>query len=284
VSLPTTPATGSSNSSTNNIEKDTLDVDKNCPFIAGDVLLCQTASGLTAKKYYCLVSYSTNKYIAIKSNNFRNNAIYQRDNEGNPISIVKDFLIESNDSLIRITNILVDNQSIYKYKERRRFIDIDGTRNQITMYDNLGNPNLFTESLNPSGFYDDINIITGIEQGGALKLRMGELSDLGISGLTGYGLYADNVYLKGRLIVKDPSGEYPVGANKGTWVNGNTNTYSINDIITYNGSAYRCIVDHTNTVESQAVPGISDFWEIFVEKGSDGSLTQDFTSVEIIGE
>ena len=76
VSLPTTPALPSGNELTNNVEKDTLDVDKNCPFIAGDVLLCQTASGLMAKKYYAYVSYSTNKYIAIKSNHIRNNAIY----------------------------------------------------------------------------------------------------------------------------------------------------------------------------------------------------------------
>ena len=76
VSLPTTPALPSENNLTDNIEKDTLDVDKNCPFIAGDVLLCQTASGLTAKRYYAYVSYSTNKYIAIKSNHLRNNVIY----------------------------------------------------------------------------------------------------------------------------------------------------------------------------------------------------------------
>ena len=76
VSLPTTPALPSTNNLTDNIEKDTLDVDKNCPFIAGDVLLCQTASGLTAKRYYAYVSYSTNKYIAIKSNHLRNNVIY----------------------------------------------------------------------------------------------------------------------------------------------------------------------------------------------------------------
>ena len=284
VSLPTNPATGSSNADTNNIEKDTLDVDKNCPFIAGDVLLCQTASGLTAKKYYCLVSYSTNKYIAIKSNNFRNNAIYQRDTEGNPISIVKDFSIETNDSLIRITNILVDNQSIYKHKERRRFIDIDGTRNQITMYDNLGNPNLFTEELNQSGFYDEINIITGIGPSGSLKLRMGELSDLGILGLTGYGLYADNVYLKGKLIVKNDDIETELGANRGLWVLNNTNTYYINDIISYNGSAYRCVVKHTNTAESNAIPGISSFWEIWIQKGNDGVAGTSFRYVDISGE
>ena len=57
------------------------------------------------------------------------------------------------------------------------------------------------------------------------------------------------MYLKGRLIVKDPSGEYPIGANKGTWTPGNTNTYYVNDIRSYNGSAYRCIVQHTNTAE-----------------------------------
>ena len=32
------------------------------------------------------------------------------------------------------------------------------------------------------------------------------------------------------------------------------------------------------------MPGVSDFWEIFVEKGSDGTVGQDFTSVEVIGE
>ena len=65
------------------------------------------------------------------------------------------------------------------------------------MYDNLGNPNLFSGAPNADGFYDDIEIITGIGQNGSLRLRMGELSDLGINGITGYGLYCDNVLLKG---------------------------------------------------------------------------------------
>ncbi len=117
------------------------------------------------------------------------------------------------------------------------------------MYDNLGNPNLFSGAPNADGFYDDIEIITGIGQNGSLRLRMGELSDLGINGINGYGLYCDNVLLKGKLIVKDPSGEYPIGATKGAWIPGNTNTYYLNDIISYNGSAYRCIVQHTNTAE-----------------------------------
>ena len=71
------------------------------------------------------------------------------------------------------------------------------------MYDNLGDPNLFTGTESEFGTYDDLNIITGIGPNGALRLRMGELSDLNIPGLTGYGLYGDNVYLKGRLIVKN---------------------------------------------------------------------------------
>ena len=52
------------------------------------------------------------------------------------------------------------------------------------MYDNLGNPNLFSGAPNADGFYDDIEIITGIGQNGSLRLRMGELSDLGINGIT----------------------------------------------------------------------------------------------------
>ena len=75
-------------------------------------------------------------------------------------------------------------------------------------FDDHGNLQFKTEATEADGFYDDIEIITGIGQNGSLRLRMGELSDLGINGINGYGLYCDNVLLKGKIIVKDPSGEY----------------------------------------------------------------------------
>lgn len=292
VSLPSDVnpiATTTDNSSS--IEQDTLDVDKNCPFICGDVLLCQTTSGLTAKKYYCLVSYSTNKYAVVKETDLRNNNIYQRDNEGNIVDIYKDFGIETGDTLIRVTNILAKNGQ-YLYPERRRFIDVDGTRNQITMYDNMGKPDSFSGSLIDGKYYSDVNLITGITQDngaggteqGALRLRMGRLDDLGIQGLGGYGLYADNVYLKGKLIVKNGDIEEFVGANRGTWVLNNLNSYYVNDLVTYNGSVYRCTTNHTNTLESSAIPGISSFWEIWVQKGSDGVAGTSFKYVDISGE
>lgn len=281
-----------SNISTQGLEQDTLDAENNCPFIYGDVLLCQTASGLTAKKYYCLVSYSTNKYIAVQSSDFRNNNIYERDSEGNITGVYKDFSIASGDNLIRVTNIAVDELGKYIYANRRRFIDIDGTRNQITMYDNMGKSDSFSGGLIDNKYYEDVNIITGIKQDngsgaleqGALKLRMGRLDDLGISGLGGYGLYADNVYLKGKLIVKNDDLETFVGANRGQWILNNVNTYYENDLVTYIGSVYRCITKHKNTDLLQQIPGISGYWEIWVQKGADGVAGNLFRYVEISGE
>lgn len=76
--MDTTPnAETSTSGQGSSIEEDTLDAENYCPFINGDVLLCQTASGKSAKKYYCLVTYSTNKYAVVKANDFRNNIIYQ---------------------------------------------------------------------------------------------------------------------------------------------------------------------------------------------------------------
>ena len=284
VALDATPnATTSTSGEGSSIEEDTLDAENYCPFINGDVLLCQTASGKSAKKYYCLVTYSTNKYAVVKANDFRNNIIYQYNELGEIVNVDTRFLVESGDTLIRVTNILYKN-GVYEYKNRRRFIDIDGTRNQITMYDNLGDPNLFTGTPTEFNTYDDINIITGIGPNGALRLRMGELSDLNIPGLTGYGLYGDNVYLKGRLIVKTDDYEEIVGANRGSWVFGNLNKYYINDLVTYNGSVYRCIVEHQNTISSSAIPGVSDFWEIWVQKGTDGTPGSNFSYVDIVGD
>lgn len=290
VNLDSNPQDKSINGST--VQDDVLDEDSVCPFIYGDVLLCQNVLGVNAKRYYCKVSYSTNNYIAIKESDFRNNKIYQHDTNGDPISVIKEYLIEKGDELVRITNISVDSEGKYKYDTRRRFIDIDGTRNQITMYDKMGNSNLFSVDnlvTTTSGFkyYPNINVVTGIKDGenqGALKLRIGRLDDLGINGLSGYGLYADNVYLKGKLIVKNDDIETFVGANRGTWLSDNTNTYYINDLVTFGGSVYRCITKHTNTQESKAIPGISNFWEIFVKKGDDGIAGNLFRYVELSGE
>ena len=71
VALDATPnATTSKSGEGSSLEEDTLDAENYCPFINGDVLLCQTASGKSAKKYYCLVTYSTNKYAVVKADDF----------------------------------------------------------------------------------------------------------------------------------------------------------------------------------------------------------------------
>lgn len=259
-----------------NLDLEKLRDNNYCPFLAGDILLCQTVSGDITKKYYTLVTYSTNNYIVIGDTDFRNNYIPEFNSAGDAIGMVKEYKLEIGDELARIGNIDHDNNPlIYTKQDRRKLIDIDGARNQITMFDNIGSADMFTDELDPvSGVYKMIEPLGKSN----LKLRMGKLDDLGIPigtdihglkhYLSGYGLYADNVYLKGRMIIKyDDESEHAVGAQRGVWSNLIKTTYYMNDLVSYLGSIYRCVIQHTNIPgTSPETPGKSNVWELWISK------------------
>lgn len=83
--------------------------------------------------------------------------------------------------------------------------------------------------------------------------------------LSGYGLYGQNVFLRGRFSIQSGSTTVLVPADKGTWSAG---TYYYYDRVSHNGSLWLCIAQPSTT--SEPSDG-SSAWEKQVEKGQDGS-------------
>lgn len=116
---------------------------------------------------------------------------------------------------------------------------------------------------------------------GSLKVQIGDLSKIiqhpVFGDLEGYGLYADNVYLTGKLIVKnDPNAPgQELGVYRGVW-DAKSNYYKF-DQVTYKGSLYTS--KQINNKGNVPKGGVDDiWWELTVSKGEDGeSSASNFT-------
>lgn len=261
-----------------------------CPFIKGDILLCQSFTGLKTKKYYAIVSYSDNYRVAIKYKDFYGSyIIIDADRPSTDFESLNS--IDVKDELVRVGN--EDPKRI----SRQKIIDIDGTRNWITMYDNL-NSLKYAKDGNGDFVYDEEGrkIATdGPLTYDNLKLRIGDLAGLPDHGKggtavlpddVGYGLFADNVYLKGKMVLwrVEDGVEYSeyLGINRGTWTP--TAKYYVGDRVTYNGSYYYCAkVSDTGSNVGMNPEDYTDFWTLLVAKGSDGIPGQSVTYINITG-
>ena len=261
-----------------------------CPFIKGDILLCQSFTGLKTKKYYAIVSYSDNYRVAIKYKDFYGSyIIIDADRPSTNFDSLNS--IDVKDELVRVGN--EDPKRI----SRQKIIDIDGTRNWITMYDNL-NSLKYAKDDNGDFVYDEEGrkIATdGPLTYDNLKLRIGNLAGLPDHGKggtavlpddVGYGLFADNVYLKGKMVLwrVEDGVEYSeyLGINRGIW--NPTAKYYVGDRVTYNGSYYYCAkVSDTGSNVGMNPEDYTDFWTLLVAKGSDGIPGQSVTYMNITG-
>ena len=261
-----------------------------CPFIKGDILLCQSFTGLKTKKYYAIVSYSDNYRVAIKYKDFYGSyIIIDADRPSTDFDSLNS--IDVKDELVRVGN--EDPKRI----SRQKIIDIDGTRNWITMYDNL-NSLKYAKDDNGDFIYDEEGrkIATdGPLTYDNLKLRIGNLAGLPDHGKggtavlpddVGYGLFADNVYLKGKMVLwrVEDGVEYSeyLGINRGIW--SPTAKYYVGDRVTYNGSYYYCAkVSDTGSNIGMNPEDYTDFWTLLVAKGSDGIPGQSVTYMNITG-
>ena len=261
-----------------------------CPFIKGDILLCQSFTGLKTKKYYAIVSYSDNYRVAIKYKDFYGSyIIVDADRPSTDFDSLNS--IDVKDELVRVGN--EDPKRI----SRQKIIDIDGTRNWITMYDNL-NSLKYAKDSEGNFVYDEEGrkIATdGPLTYDNLKLRIGNLAGLPDHGKggtavlpddVGYGLFADNVYLKGKMVLwrVEDGVEYSeyLGINRGTW--NPTAKYYVGDRVTYNGSYYYCSkVSDTGNNVGMNPEDYTDFWTLLVAKGSDGIPGQSVTYINITG-
>lgn len=261
-----------------------------CPFIKGDILLCQSFTGLKTKKYYAIVSYSDNYRVAINYKDFYGSyIIVDADRPSTDFDSLNS--IDVKDELVRVGN------EDPKRVSRQKVIDIDGTRNWITMYDNL-NSLKYAKTESGDFVYDEEGrkIATdGPLTYDNLKLRIGNLAGLPDHGKggtavlpddVGYGLFADNVYLKGKMVLwrVEDGVEYSeyLGINRGIW--NPTAKYYVGDKVTHNGSYYYC----SNVLEEGYNIGLNpedytDFWILLVARGADGIPGQSVTYVNITG-
>lgn len=261
-----------------------------CPFIKGDILLCQSFTGLKTKKYYAIVSYSDNYRVAINYKDFYGSyIIVDADRPSTDFDSLNS--IDVKDELVRVGN------EDPKRVSRQKVIDIDGTRNWITMYDNL-NSLKYAKTESGDFVYDEEGrkIATdGPLTYENLKLRIGNLAGLpdhakgGTNVLpddVGYGLFADNVYLKGKMVLwrVEDGVEYSeyLGINRGKW--NAKDKYYVGDKVTHNGSYYYC----SNVLEEGYNIGLNpedytDFWILLVARGADGIPGQSVTYVNITG-
>lgn len=107
-----------------------------------------------------------------------------------------------------------------------------------------------------------------------LKVQIGDLSTVTnhpvFGNLEGYGLYADNVYLQGKIIVKNDPNQpgQELGVYRGTW--SSKSTYYKFDQVTYNGSLYTSkAINNIGNVPTGQLDDI--WWELTISKGSDGT-------------
>lgn len=115
-----------------------------------------------------------------------------------------------------------------------------------------------------------------------LKVRMGNLEGIYDPDFptqpSGYGLYGENVFIKGRFVQVTPSGNIPVTVWRGTW--NITSQYFVGDQVTFQGSIYGCIKQPPIGTE----PTNTEYWEVIVEKGEPGGSGDQGASLAIQSE
>lgn len=115
-----------------------------------------------------------------------------------------------------------------------------------------------------------------------LKVRMGNLEGVYDPDFptqpSGYGLYGENVFIKGRFVQVTPSGNIPVTVWRGTW--NSTSNYYVGDQVTYKGSIYGCIKEP----KAGSDPTNTEYWEVIVEKGEAGESGNQGSSLSIESE
>lgn len=110
-----------------------------------------------------------------------------------------------------------------------------------------------------------------------LKIRLGNLSGIYdpdfVTQPQGYGLYADNVFIKGRFMQVNNSGtSTPIPVYRGEW-NATTDYYK-DDQVTHVGQLYGATKDNKNNS-----PELLNAWQIVISKGDDGETGNGIDSI-----
>lgn len=172
-----------------------------------------------------------------------------------------------------MAHMTVARMNNFTNKDRQGSIFVDGLKKYFQV----------TDGFNPADPTSEGSLDT-------LKVRIGDLSALkntAFGNIDGYGLYAENVFLTGRIVIKnDPEAEgQELGVFRGLW---DANTlYFPNDQVSYNGSLYNS--DLINNIGHVPVGDSTDpWWTLVVSQGPTGGtgaaaaiidLTNDNTTI-----
>ena len=164
--------------------------------------------------------------------------------------------------LARVTNS--------KNKERQGSIFADGIKKYIRVLD----------GYDPSNQFNDGSKKT-------LKVQIGNLEGLEVDEqfgkLEGYGLYAENAYLSGRIIVKNNPNKpgQILGVYRGIW--SAEEQYYIHDQVTFKGQLFSSL--RTENKGIMPIGDVSDiWWQLMVQKGEPGQSATTATIMELTND
>jgi hypothetical protein len=200
------------------------------PFLAGDILRCQTWTG-RGIKYYTGTVYTTNNstgyFVSFYKSSFSGD------------------VPEIGDEVVRIGNI-------------------SNTSRQGAVY--------ITSNDNDAPYIDVMDGVTSDDFTGKTKVRLGKLdgiTDSELGNLTGYGLYSQNVFLKGKIVAN--SGKIANWNIEGNYIWGGTGYYNgstTKGLDLYSDGGYSRVIAYKGGDYVNLYYSTDSDWGILGRKGS----------------
>ena len=248
------------------------------PFRVNDIIRCQKFTGTSIKYYDAIVLKAVTNEIVIRTADqftdlksrydYINKKWVDIENGSGVDSTIRSLTNPAaTDGLVRMGNIInpARQGAIYmtSNEEDSPFIDI---------MSDLNRPDFgVVKSFGENG---------KIKNKRPLKVRIGNLDGIydpvfGPSQPKGFGLYGENIYIKGHLVQVSGEEETLVAVYRGEW--DENVKYYYNNQVTHNGSTYACTKFDTHVVGKEFEPGVETegIWIIFAEKGEDGKKGED---------
>lgn len=243
---------------------------KYCPFRVNDILRCQKFTGTAVKFYNCIVTninYSLD-FINEDDDGKGNSIIVRLENSDTDLESLELTHPKEGDGIVRVGNISDDNRQgavyITSSEENSPYINVSKGMNR---------PN-YSELL-------PVYVNGLLKYNKPTVVRLGKIDGIrddafGVNQPEGMGLFAENVFLKGRLVQTENGIDYPTPLYRGEY--DENETYYYYDYVTYNSKAYLCVhngyVVGTGPITGIAPDGIENrdkaFWKVYLEGGADG--------------
>lgn len=260
---------------------------EHCPFRVNDIVRCQRFIDNSIKYYDAVVTYiKYSEYLIVRLADLvtGNYTRLEVDPEtGKLVSVELEHGIDDDNDL-RELSVPTEKDGLVRVgnigdKKRQGAIYMTSNEDQgpsLNIMSDMCRPDysvLIPELINNKTVYRT-----------PLKVKLGSLDGIydpafGYEQPEGYGLYAENVFIKGKFVQVDPDGtEIPLTLYRGTY--SDLVTYYNRNQVTYEGSLYTCIGNNIKGIN----PTNKDKWELAVEAGQQGADGVPGITVNIKGD